>query len=496
MVKLKVKWTTQLFDVDVDVDAGMAVFNAQLQSLTGVPTDRQKITVMGKVLKEDTNLGTLKLKDNMKILLVGTAEAVPEKPAVEEKFLEDLPPEELATTQLPSGLMNMGNTCYLNSTLQCFRVVGPMRKLLENAKSDDGDGRVTVQLNKLLRSMDSTPEPVTPAMFVGVFRTVFPQFDQQDDKGHHAQQDAEEAWTQLLQASVNSVPPAADGSNPVDNLFSGQSTIKWKCAESDNEPETTSSESWRKLQCHISTDSTTVELGLNEALTAKVEKRSAALDRDAVFLKEAKLTKLPEFLTVQLVRFCWKADVKKKAKILRPVVFPTTIDVSNMCSPELKAELEKGREPLRARQEREMEEARKAKQEKFNPKNEQKKEEAKAEEGEKKKEDGDGEEDKMEEDKEDPNAIFKEEFFTSMGNKSGWYELCGVVTHKGRDSDGGHYVSWVKHKNEWVLFDDNKVKEVPVDEVMKTAGGAGDWHLAYMLLYRTRNDEGRVCGPP
>ena len=46
MVQLKVKWGGKLYDVDVDVNQPVDVFKAQLQSLTGVPVDRQKISGM------------------------------------------------------------------------------------------------------------------------------------------------------------------------------------------------------------------------------------------------------------------------------------------------------------------------------------------------------------------------------------------------------------------------------------------------------------------
>lgn len=45
-------------------------------------------------------------------------------------------------------------------------------------------------------------------------------------------------------------------------------------------------------------------------------------------------------------------------------------------------------------------------------------------------------------------------------NKTGWYELVAILTHKGQNADGGHYVAWVQHKGDtWVCFDDDKVTE-------------------------------------
>lgn len=31
-------------------------------------------------------------------------------------------------------------------------------------------------------------------------------------------------------------------------------------------------------------------------------------------------------------------------------------------------------------------------------------------------------------------------------NNSGYYELIGVLTHKGRSSSSGHYVAWIRRK--------------------------------------------------
>ena len=70
-------------------------------------------------------------------------------------------------------------------------------------------------------------------------------------------------------------------------------------------------------------------------------------------------------------------------------------------------------------------------------------------------------------------------------NPHGLYELTAVLTHKGRTADSGHYVSWVHRAgDEWLKYDDDKVSVVNADEIKKLVGG-GDWHIAYMALYRT-----------
>jgi len=81
-----------------------------------------------------------------------------------------------------------------------------------------------------------------------------------------------------------------------------------------------------------------------------------------------------------------------------------------------------------------------------------------------------------------------------MGLDSGQYELIALISHKGRSADSGHYVSWV-HKSGgsllfpfatadmWTEFDDDNVKEVKIDDVLRLNGG-GDWHMSYYLIYR------------
>ncbi len=70
------------------------------------------------------------------------------------------------------------------------------------------------------------------------------------------------------------------------------------------------------------------------------------------------------------------------------------------------------------------------------------------------------------------------------GKVNGDYELIGVITHKGRSSDSGHYVAWCHREGDnWMKFDDDIVTEIKTQDVLNLSGG-GDWHSAYYLLYR------------
>jgi hypothetical protein len=54
-----------------------------------------------------------------------------------------------------------------------------------------------------------------------------------------------------------------------------------------------------------------------QALSEQITKRSATLNRDAVFKKTTVLTRLPPWLTIHFVRFYYKAQQRERAKILR-----------------------------------------------------------------------------------------------------------------------------------------------------------------------------------
>ena len=71
-----------------------------------------------------------------------------------------------------------------------------------------------------------------------------------------------------------------------------------------------------------------------------------------------------------------------------------------------------------------------------------------------------------------------------QGLDTGTYQLIGVVTHKGRSAEGGHYIGWVHASgDEWFKCDDDIVTVVKTEDVLGLKGG-GDWHTAYLNLYR------------
>ena len=125
-----------------------------------------------------------------------------------------------------------------------------------------------------------------------------------------------------------------------------------KCVEAPDEAATTSSEKVLKLSCHIDNENNPIDQlsdGLKNSLKGQIEKYSPTLDRNAIYEREQRINRLPQYLNVNFVRFYWKGasatagTEATKAKILRNVAFPRILDVFELCSDELQESLNHGR---------------------------------------------------------------------------------------------------------------------------------------------------------
>lgn len=449
MPTIKVKWGKETYDVEVDLSSTMQTLKEQLQAITKVPADKQKIMGLKPAAgKPETKLADAGVTAGKTIMLIGSAEGttIPTTQAAETED-ENGGHSEVAATS--NGLTNIANTCYMNSAIQLIRTMPEIKESLVGYAGSDPIAR---QLGALLQSLDETKEAVTPISLWTALISSNPTFGERDERGVPMQQDAQEALNVFLRSVSDALPPKYA------RLFSGTLHKKLTCVD---DPEDTGNESevpFTMLTCNLAGEVQTLEAGLDQAFNETFTARSEKLGREeANFKSTSRISVLPEYVIVHMVRFSWRNDIQKKAKILKPITFPITLDLVTLVTDDLKEVHKPYRGAIMERRDKEAERRKRGRHEAENE------EEAAA---------GD--------------KPGEEVIPTVLHNESGYYELCGVISHKGRSADGGHYVYWGKKTNQWLIFDDNNVAGVSEEDV-KRLRGVGESHIAYCLLYRSRD---------
>ncbi|KAJ1390970.1 Ubiquitin-like domain superfamily [Sesbania bispinosa] len=386
--------------------------------------------VKGGLLKDDADWSTLGVKAGQKLMMMGTADEIVKSPEKGTVFVEDLPEEEqVVAVGHTAGLFNLGNTCYMNSTLQCLHSVPELKSALLNyshsGRNNDVDQTshmLTIATRDLFNELDKSVKPVAPMQFWMVLRKKYPQFGQLHN-GVFMQQDAEECWTQLLYTLSQSLRSSGSSENPdaLKALFGIELISRIHCQESNEESSET--ESVYSLKCHISQEVNHLHEGLKHVLSL-VAYEGDGLDRIGMgqFSKEN-----------------YKVD------------YPLELDVYDLCSDDLRKTLEAPRQILRNEEGKRL-------GLKVNEKSKENDVKMSNAEG---SSNGGGE----------PSVAPMEE-----GEKetqmTGIYDLVAVLTHKGRSADSGHYVGWVKQENgKWIEFDDDNPKPKLEEDITRLSGG-------------------------
>ena len=220
--------------------------------------------------------------------------------------------------------------------------------------------------------------------------------------------------------------------------------------------------------------------GILESLNEELEKNSPTLNRTAKYQRKSRVTRLPQYLPIQFVRFFWKPQEQVKAKILRKVKFPLEFDATELCTPELQNKFSKAKLKIKEVNDKKVQKERDEKRRKMNT------DIGKTDTG----SSSDVAPMNTDEEKVDWKDYLDPELIKDAGcNPTGQYELVAVLTHVGRSADSGHYIAWVKKsENEWHKFDDDKVSVLRDADIERLDGG-GDWHTAYIVLYKAKKLE-------
>jgi len=483
---VKLKWGKELYEgVDLNTDEEPMVFKAQVFALTGVQPHRQKVMVKGATLKDDSwDPIKPKVKNGATLLLMGSKEEDIKSaaaPAQKTQFIEDMDESQInSALKMPAGLTNLGNTCYMNATIQCLKSVPEFKDALLKFEGDFAGAEsaaassdspfsqaLTVALRDLYKTMDRG-STVPPIILLQVLHSAFPRFAERGEQGGYQQQDANECWEAMLntvkQKLMVKPEDASIARSVIDDYFGLEFDTETKCVESEDEPVSKSKERFLQYNCYIDKEVKYLASGLKNRLQESLTKKSATLDRDAEYVKTLRVSRLPGYLTVQMVRFQFKQKDAINAKILKDVKFPMMLDTFELCTEQLQQKLVPMRNKFKAHEDYIVEQASKDKHK-------------------------GGREAAIKKSREEAEDKEMEPYFfsdDSGSNNSGYYELQAILTHKGRSSNSGHYVAWVKHKGDtWIECNDDEVSPVHVEDVMKLSGG-GDWHCAYLLIYGPR----------
>ena len=453
---IKIKWNKNIYSIDITNFKNLSELTNEISKLSSVLPNEQKLVYKSKVLKDDNQL--LSIPDKATISMLGAKPKDLSSQAKQEKvtFLEDLTEEQKLQLlrekgeEIVFGLKNLGNTCYLNSTVQALGRIPELRDALKKFATQQSNNtelpyQFTLSLGQTYNLLDKATDAVIPMNLVNNIRQLNPLFAE-NEQGVYKQQDADECVSLLLNTVKKFLPNKEEDSYSkilIDELFGIEMNIQLKCVESESEIKT-KKEVVYKLICYI--DNSTIELveGLKKSLKENIEMFSDSLQRNSFFEKTQYINRLPNYLNVQFMRFFWKSANTAtgakagKAKILKSVLFSKIIDLYDMCTDETKEILNLGRKI----------------------------------------------ENKLL--KDDKN--FKVENVKKEEGKNyvptGRYQLISVITHQGRSSESGHYIGWVHKKDDkWLKYDDDKVSMVLTNDILELKGG-GDWHMAYICFFK------------
>lgn len=95
--------------------------------------------------------------------------------------------------ELPPGMVNLGNTCYMNATVQCLRAVPELRESVKqfkeefSATSSSSASSIVNAMRTVFTQMEGGIT-VNPMLLLHCLHLAFPQFAQTGENGAYRQQ--------------------------------------------------------------------------------------------------------------------------------------------------------------------------------------------------------------------------------------------------------------------------------------------------------------------
>ena len=336
---------------------------------------------------------------------------------------------------VPCGLVNLGNNCYMNSILQAIYAMVSSLNIQQPLEYENNcDTALVLAMMKMFQQMSSATQPLENHELFLTLHERFPFFGERGQNGQFLQHDSNEFFIQIMN-SLKSVIKY-EKKNFIKQFFMGIFSKNITCPVTNEESKKV--EDFMYLPILLLERCSGLQAAIGESLKSTFTKRSSVSGENVEFNVESLFQRLPAFLTVNYLRFSYKDQAQKNCKIFRQLSFPFELDVYEYCTDELKAKFE----PFR-KQKRELEEGK----------------------------------------SNDENILEPLGMDDDFGcNNTGIYSLKAVVTHKGRTTNSGHYVAWIRRSNVWFKCDDSNITVVSERDVAALSGGA-DSHLSYILFY-------------
>eukprot|EP00043_Microstomoeca_roanoka_P007322 m.70540 g.70540 ORF g.70540 m.70540 type:complete len:1110 (-) comp13779_c1_seq1:178-3507(-) len=248
-----------------------------------------------------------------------------------------------ATRPVGAGLGNLGNTCYLNATLQCLTYTPALANLClssyyqrTHAAQPGFDAMKIVELH-VVRALSNPKKSILPKPIINHLRQINKHFR------HHQQQDAHEfficlldAMQKALLAGYSKLDRLVQETTLVHHIFGGylRSTIQCgRCHHNSNTFE---------AFLDISLDIKTVN-SLYKALHSFTRKeqlfttnsyKCEKCKQQVTATKQLTLHRLPNVLCFQLKRFSFSSDFGSKLR--HKVSYPARLNVHDFLSPSVK----------------------------------------------------------------------------------------------------------------------------------------------------------------